>query len=171
MQDQLSSDGISATTTSTSSPSTLNEVENVLIDHFTTYTCLTLAADEKGQHIWSNMVPSLAYQHEFLMHALLACSALHMASFSPKSRFELITKARIHQGYAMPLFRGAVLEVDNENCDSVLTFARLIAINTFALADQSIINKKEDHLPDWLFFSRSGCKYFSHISEHIASPT
>lgn len=72
------------------------------------------------------------------MHALLA-------AFRSDRRFELTIKARTHQGYAMPLFRAAISEIKGEVKlgDSVLTFARLVAINICAL--DKLVNRWYPH--------------------------
>jgi hypothetical protein len=93
------------------------------------------------------------------MHALLACTALHIAYLNPDQRSEFIIKARIHQDHAMPLFRAAVPNVESENCDAVSVFARFVSMTAFA-SDESLfmVGEKEDKLPSWLFFIRSGCE-------------
>lgn len=112
--------------------------------------------------MWRDIVPQLAHQHNFLMHAFLACTALHMAHLNPNRHQELTLKARTHQDHAMPLFRAAIPSVEDENCDAVLIFARMVAINAFALDEHLFIGwEKEDKLPSWLFFIRSGCKYLT----------
>jgi Fungal specific transcription factor domain len=129
------------------------------MDHFITHTWLTLAPDESTRQMWRDIVPQLSYQHEFLMHALLACTALHIAYLNPDQRSEFIIKARTHQDHAMPLFRAAVPSVESENCDAVSVFARLVSMTAFAL-DESLfmVGEKDDKLPSWLFFIRSGCE-------------
>jgi hypothetical protein len=129
------------------------------MDHFTTHTWLTLADDENTRQMWHDVVPQLAYQDEFLMQALLACSALHMAYLNPNQHSQLIIKARTHQDHAMPLFRAAVPNVEIENCDAVSVFARFVSMTAFAL-DESLfrVAEKDDKLPSWLFFIRSGCE-------------
>lgn len=109
--------------------------------------------------MWRVIVPQLAYQHEFLMHALLACTALHMAYLNLEQRSELTIKARTHQDHAFPLFRAAVPNVESVTCDAVLIFARLVSITAFALDERLfMLGEKEDKLPSWLFFIRSGCE-------------
>lgn len=127
--------------------------------HFTTYTWLTLAADDKTRQMWHVTVPQLAYQHGYLMHALLACTAVHMAYLYPTQHPKLTVKARTHQDHAIPLFRAAVSSVESETCDAVLIFARLVAITAFALDEPFLtVEENQDKLPSWLFFIRSGCK-------------
>ena len=129
------------------------------MDHFTAHTWLTLATDENTRQMWRVIVPQLVYQHEYLMHALLACTALHMAYLNPDQHIDLTIKARTHQDHALPLFRAAVPSVGNETCDAVLIFARLVSITAFALDERLFtVGEKEDKLPSWLFFIRSGCE-------------
>jgi hypothetical protein len=127
--------------------------------HFITHTCLTLAKNENMRQMWRVIVPQLAYQHEYLMHALLACAALHIAYLNPEQRSELTIKARTHQDHAIPLFLAAIPGVESETCGAVLIFVRLVGIIAFAL-DESLftVGEKEDKLPSWLFFIRSGCE-------------
>ena len=128
--------------------------------HFTTQTWLTLATDQNTRQMWRSTVPQLAYQHEFLMHALLACAALHMAYLNPDQHLELTIKARTHQDHAMPLFRAAISSVDSETCDAVLVFARLVAIIAFVLEERlSVTGERKEKLPSWMSFSRSGCEW------------
>jgi Fungal specific transcription factor domain len=128
------------------------------MQHFATRTSLTLADDENMRHMWRTTVPQLAYQHEYLMHALLACAALHMAYLNSEQHSDLVIKARVHQDHAIPLFLAVIQDVDFETCDSVLVFVRLVGITAFALEESSSTAEKKDKLPSWLFFIRSGCK-------------
>ncbi|TVY88871.1 Orsellinic acid/F9775 biosynthesis cluster protein D, partial [Lachnellula willkommii] len=112
----------------------------------------------------------LAHQYKFLMHALLACSALHMATFYPDQHSELTIKARSHQDHAMPLFRAAIPSVEDETCDAVLIFARLIAVTAFALDERLYtVGEKENKLPNWLFFIRSGCHMLCEVWARIGT--
>lgn len=127
--------------------------------HFTTHTYLTLAANESAQKMWRDMVPQFAHQYDFLRHALLACTALHMAHLNSVRERELLIKAGTHQDHAMPLFRVSISSLKDETCDAVLIFARQVGITAFALDERvTVIEEKEDKLPSWLVFIRSGCE-------------
>ncbi|TVY15499.1 Orsellinic acid/F9775 biosynthesis cluster protein D, partial [Lachnellula arida] len=167
---QLSDENMSLTPISTTPSNTLNESDTLILDHYTTHTWLTLATDEITRQMWRDIVPQLAHQYKFLMHALLACSALHMATFYPDRHSELTIKARSHQDHAMPLFRAAIPSVEDETCDAVLIFARLIAITAFAL-DENLytVGEKENKLPSWLFFIRSGCHMLCEVWARIGT--
>jgi hypothetical protein len=129
------------------------------MQHFITHTWLTLATGENTRQMWHVIVPQLACQHEFLMHALLAYTSLHMAYLNPDQHSELTIKARTHQDHAMPLFRAAISSVESETCDAVYIFALLVAVTAFALDERLfMVGEKEGKLPSWLFFIRSGCE-------------
>ena len=87
--------------------------------------------------MWHDIVPRLAYQHGFLMHALLACNTLHMAYLNPNKHSKLTIQAKVHQDHAIPLSRAAIQSVESETCDSILMFARLVAITAFAWTSAS----------------------------------
>lgn len=159
LQEQLPDPNLSSPPTSTTSPRTLNKSDNLLIHHFTTHTWRTLANNENMRQMWRVIVPRLAYQHEYLMHALLACAALHIAYLNPEQHSELTIKARTHQDHAIPLFLAAIPSVESKTCDAVLIFVRLMGIIVFALDERLFtVGEKEDKLPSWLFFIRSGCE-------------
>ena len=127
--------------------------------HYLTHAWLALANDENTRQMWLVIVPQLAYQHEFLMHALMACTALHMAHLNPERLSELTIKARTHLDHAMPLFRAVVSSMETETCDAVFIFARLVTITAFALDERLfMVGEEKDRLPSWLFFIRSGCE-------------
>jgi hypothetical protein len=128
--------------------------------HFIRHTSLTLATDEINQQMWHVVVAQLAYQHEFLMQALLACTELHMAYVNPKQHSNLATRAMTHQNHAFTLFRAEVPTIERENCDAAIVFARVVSITAFAFDEHLDMDGKGDYrLPSWLFFIRSGCKW------------
>jgi hypothetical protein len=144
------------------------------MQHFTTYTWLSLAESENMREMWRITVPQLAYQHKYLMYALLACSTLHMAHIHPERRSELVIQARTYQDRAIPAFFNAVPSVDSETCDAVLIFVRVVGIVAFSLEESASTESEiEDTLPSWLFFVRSGCgSTFLHTTlEDIIDPT
>jgi hypothetical protein len=73
----------------------LDLVSLSLLHHFMTVTCCTISAGPVLQSIWRVTVPRIAYTRPFLMHALLAVSALHVSvlqvgNSSSRTRYELI---------------------------------------------------------------------------------
>lgn len=54
-----------------------------LFHHFTTVTGPSISVGEMSQEIFTATVPRIALSYKFLMHALLAVSALHIAHINP----------------------------------------------------------------------------------------
>lgn len=57
-----------------------------------TTTSWTLGAAE-NMVVWQQRIPSIAYSTDFLMHGMLAVSALHLAHLKPSRRVELVRRA------------------------------------------------------------------------------
>jgi hypothetical protein len=82
----------------------MNDLE--LLHHYTTSTYLTLTQDSpEHEHVWQIVVPQLAVKHPFLMHGILASSALHLAHVLPERQQEYTVLAANHESMALPAFR------------------------------------------------------------------
>jgi hypothetical protein len=143
-------------------PTVLDESDTVLLGHFIASTSVSIAHDKQSQTVWQCAAPKLAYRDPFLMHGILACSALHLAYKNPTEEGEYLIKASTHQDIAMPLFRSAIAKVDEQNCHSILVFSHLLVIYSFALESQDerlllAETSGPDVLPSWLHFLRNGC--------------
>ncbi|KAJ6447299.1 Mir1 [Purpureocillium lavendulum] len=142
----------------------LDHIDQKLLHHYTTATYLTLVDRHGTEAIWRDAMAALARQHDFLMHALLACSALHLAHLVPAEQKRYLMRAQSHQDSAMPLFRRAITNVTEDNCHAVLAFAHLLVVYSFA-ADQPderllLADPSSPHpglLSSWLYFIRNGC--------------
>lgn len=49
----------------------LDESDQMLLNHYVTNTGQTFSTDEDSKNVWQILVPRLAYEHAFLMHAVL----------------------------------------------------------------------------------------------------
>jgi hypothetical protein len=129
--------------------------------HFVTVTCETMLTQDK--HIWAGAVPRYADANPFLAHAVLACSALHLASKYPSEQGYLMS-AHSHQNTAMGLFRKAIVRVTEHNCHAIVAFSHLLIV--FSLGTE----QHDEHLLltdassadpqlvcNWLYFIRNAC--------------
>ncbi|KAL5333465.1 hypothetical protein BJX70DRAFT_380906 [Aspergillus crustosus] len=144
-------------------PTQLDELDRKLFHHYLSSTSLTLVDVHGTQDIWQHIIPQMAQEHAFLMHAILACSALHLAHQFPPDAIYL-TRGHAHQDTAMPLFRHAIAHVDQRNCHPILAFSHLLAIYSFAAgrADESLLfidtsSRNPELMCSWLYFIRNGC--------------
>lgn len=94
---------------------------------FITSTYKIFVRREKSAEVWQNTIPRLALQYTFLLHGILAVSALHLASLRPHRQREYTVLAAEHQDLALPLFRESVMNVDEQNCHAVFAFAIVAA--------------------------------------------
>ncbi|GAM91695.1 hypothetical protein ANO11243_097480 [Dothideomycetidae sp. 11243] len=160
------------------------EQDDFLLQHYINSTSVTLASGHDipagaayesyyhplgaGITIWQTIIPQFAERHEFLMHGILACAALHLAHLNPQDRqTHLLTSAK-HQGRAIPLFREAVAHLDAANCDAVLALVHIQTICSFASHRENerlllVDPQSADILCDWLLFMRTGCKFVAGV--------
>jgi hypothetical protein len=141
---------------------TLSDSDSVLLRHYIASTSISIAHDKQSEALWQVTVPQLAYLHPFLLHAILACSALHLAYKYPAQQGQYLVEASSHQNIAMPQFRSAIENVDSDNCHSILVFSHLLVIYSFALERQDerlfiVEGNETDVSPSWLHFLRNGC--------------
>ena len=90
-------------TTKLLSVSNSEHVDKVLFDHHTNVTFKTLVQRDEDPELWRTNVIQIAQSHPFVMHGLLAISALHLAWLNPNNGHENIILATIHQERALPI--------------------------------------------------------------------
>jgi hypothetical protein len=96
-----------------------------LLHHFTIVTSHTITTSSNS-HIWHATVPQIALSHEFVMHTILAVSALHIAHLRPEQRLDYREKAAMHQGRALQLQQLAMANPTQENADALFIFSFLL---------------------------------------------
>ena len=80
------------------------EMKNLeLLHHFTTSTYQTISTDEDIREVWRLVIPRIALSHEFLMHALLAMSALHLSFLKSSDKPYALMAAEHHRKALGPL--------------------------------------------------------------------
>lgn len=96
-------------------------------------TFRTLSRNERTDPIWRNIVPEEALSHPFLMHGILALSALHLARVGADAsrRASYLNRAVAHQNQALALFRGLLGDVNEGNAKAMFAFAGIVVIYTF----------------------------------------
>ncbi|KAL2796153.1 hypothetical protein BJX66DRAFT_300161 [Aspergillus keveii] len=112
-------------------PAELQSLE--LMAQWCNHTHLTLSRSESVSWIWRSAVPRKASQHPFLMHGILALSALHSAfSSTGVHRTMFLELAQTHHSKAI----GGLSRLDRldaANADAAYALSNIIIIFTFAL--------------------------------------
>lgn len=166
-----------------SSCTQLSSTDAALFTYYIASTALSISTPSTAD-LWQQHVPKLSHQHLFLLHGILALSALHLSHLSP-SHNHIIT-ANTHQSIAMPLFRTAITNVTIQNSEAVLIFSHLLILYSFAAesSDERFLlttpssspvshlsgeEAEADLLPPWLYFLRNGCSLLCTVWDHLES--
>lgn len=115
-----------------------------LMHHFCTVTCDTLAIRADVQYTWRVVVPIEGYANEFVMHGILAISALHRAYLFPSQRSLYVESSDYHQACGLQIFRSLISSpIAPEDRQSVFCFASMVTVSVCAVAARS----PDSHLP------------------------
>ena len=98
-----------------------------------TSTYLTLSRNEPTDQVWREAVPKEALSQPFLMHGILALSALHLARTGPdpSHRTLYLNRAVAHQNQALALFRDLLSDINETNAKAMFAFAGIVVVYTF----------------------------------------
>ena len=92
-----------------------------LMHHFLTSTSSTLQQPGTSGQWWEKLGPSLALRHEFLMHAVLGISALHIVHLKRNlGSDKYLTRARVHHQTSLALFRKSISGITPDNCTAAV---------------------------------------------------
>lgn len=108
-----------------------------LMHHYSTSTCFTMTDIAENFPLWQYDVPRLAFKHEFLLHGLLALSALHMSQTqesSPSSSFGDL--ARNHQSVALSSYIPLLRDINRNNSNALFAFSAVLGATSFAFLQQ-----------------------------------
>ncbi|OAP56901.1 hypothetical protein AYL99_09013 [Fonsecaea erecta] len=103
-----------------------------LLHHFLIATYRTFNAEGTLQRIWKEKIVRMAFSFPFLMHELLAISALHLAHCKPDHATEYHTISTELQTLALNKFNSVETDINASNCAAVLIFTMLLAVHILA---------------------------------------
>ncbi|EXJ80787.1 hypothetical protein A1O3_07071 [Capronia epimyces CBS 606.96] len=106
-----------------------------LIQHYSTRTYMTMSSRLSSHAVWRDTVFAEALCHDFLLHGVLATSALHKATMQPKTSdvyAEYSKVALAHQNAALAGYIPAVSKPSQENGIALFCVSLLLAIWAFA---------------------------------------
>ncbi|KAF1950023.1 hypothetical protein CC80DRAFT_510016 [Byssothecium circinans] len=108
-----------------------------LLHHFTTVTAKTLAYDADAEDVFSSFMVKASFDHPFLLHGILALSALHLGHLQPNLRKVYALEADRHHQAALSQFRTEVSDITDSNFASVLSFSSLLFAHSWAISINS----------------------------------
>jgi len=104
-------------------------------------------------------MPQVALGYPFLMHGILALSALHLASLETNRCGEWTAKAFTHQALALPEFRAAMSTISKDTSHAIFAFSGIVVSYAQATASipaslESVGGFSYDILPGWFYLLR-----------------
>ncbi|OJZ92892.1 hypothetical protein ASPFODRAFT_122356 [Aspergillus luchuensis CBS 106.47] len=104
-----------------------------LLNHWHVATVRTLVHDKSTEKVLREFVPQEALSHPFLMHSLLALSALHLSHHGPVERRHKYTEAAMtHNNISLSLCKPLLNNVTSGNCHALFAFACFVVMFSFA---------------------------------------
>jgi hypothetical protein len=105
--------------------SSLQMLDLQLMHNYNTSTCHTLSANATVKEVWRLEIPKLAFRWEFVMRALLAISALHLAHFRQDKRDYYNAYALFQHNLGLREVRSLLLNINHESCSALFIFSTL----------------------------------------------
>ncbi|KAJ5972455.1 uncharacterized protein N7479_002373 [Penicillium vulpinum] len=139
-----------------------------LFNHYLSFTYKTMSSGPDTDGIFRIIVPQLAAQFPFLLHGILACSALHLASTNPQNQKSYVLQAIRHQDQALPAYHLETMHVDTDNCRAILAYAFFLVV--YGLSPESeddilFLSNKWEATPssNWISLLRNGCSMLCNV--------
>ncbi|KAJ9134135.1 hypothetical protein NKR23_g10366 [Pleurostoma richardsiae] len=153
-------------------PAGLSVRDLELLHHFLVHTSSSLADDYEAQVLWQVTVPKLGFSHSFLLHNLLALSALHLATMDPERRDSHIARAEFHHIEGLRGLTTMMACLDGENAGIVGLSASLVCFYSFGVRPRPgeyLVFSEDGGEPEWFSFLR-GVRSVNQSAELLGSP-
>lgn len=104
--------------------------------HYSTETSMfRMGVRDDTKQIWATYVPQQAIKYPFVMHGLLATSALHLAYLNRYQSSHYLQLCNKHQTVALREYRTLLdSNINAENADALFILASIICVTTMARA-------------------------------------
>jgi hypothetical protein len=134
----------------------LNIFDLELLHHFTTSTAFSIHDHPTIRTLWSTSVPKMGFQYDYVMHGILACSALHLAHSCPERMDACVNQARQHYHAGLQKGTPALATFSDENASAMYLFSILMVMYNIASArfsDPAVLSSKGG-VAEWIILNR-----------------
>ncbi len=114
-----------------------------LMCHFTSSTARTISSRTEVLDLWQTVIPEEATTCPFLLHGILALSALHLASLRPSQRGKYEQCCRRHQYEVIPDYRRALRDIKPDSSGRVFAMAFLDVLLGLATISDNALYKED----------------------------
>ena len=132
----------------------LNLLDLELLNNFTSSTYSTLSTNQELRNFWKNAVVRKALGCEFVMRALLAVSATHIAQHRPSQKHYYMSHAMAYHDIASRRAVSLMAEMLPENLEDLWIFSVLtmfFALGSPRDTNHSPLKIGDNILPEWIF--------------------
>ncbi|KAI9929863.1 hypothetical protein ASPWEDRAFT_100244 [Aspergillus wentii DTO 134E9] len=106
-----------------------------LLHHYLTSPQCTFG-DKESHDFWKVTIPEIGFKFHFVLHFLLALSALHLSREQPSLQRKYVLQAEEHYLIALSRVTSLLSHMDAENCQALYVSAMLICFHHFAKGPQ-----------------------------------
>ncbi|KAL4869875.1 hypothetical protein BDV12DRAFT_167000 [Aspergillus spectabilis] len=117
-----------ADTTPATPQTALGIADLELLHHHMTSTCYSVSRVPTIQALWRDQIPRIGFTMPFLLHSILAVSALHLAHATPSKRATYISQAESHHAAGMRAVIPAMQALASDNGPALFLFSALTSI-------------------------------------------
>ena len=104
--------------------------------HYSQHTCpMTFGSDRTLRHLWQEHVPLEASRHPFLMHGLLAFTALHLALSLPAQATKYAGLCDEHEAKALAPYRHALKGIKKDGSNALFAFSSILCMSSMGKAN------------------------------------
>lgn len=139
----------------------LNMPDLELMHHYVTVVSSTLSDRPAIQDLWQIAIPKEALAHPFLMHGLLAISALHLAHNETETQARYRDLAMKHYNVTLLTFRPMLSQITNDNCHSLFAASSVVAIFALALPQTPGVDMLSSPIDEMIKISELGRGVYS----------
>ncbi|KAF2261803.1 hypothetical protein CC78DRAFT_570284 [Lojkania enalia] len=113
----------------------------MLLHHFVINTSSSISFNDSGRMAWLIAVPQLVETHRFVLHGVLAVTALHISrslrSETEKRGYLSIAAGQLNTGLSR--YRVALQDISKRNADALFAFSTLMTAYLLALASDDCV--------------------------------
>lgn len=138
-------------------PTGLSNVADLeLLHNYSTSTAYTISNVTDMQSFYRVNVPQLGFSHPFVLHAIMALSARHLAHFRVSKRASYIAKADHHWEIGLRTASALIPTVNDDNAPALYIFAVFSCFYTLAKGPKprDFLIFSDNGLAEWLMLLR-----------------
>lgn len=113
-------------------PTTFNMLDMELLHFWTTTSVEGFTDCRDSVELFRTTVVQLAFEFPFLMHEILALSALHLSRLRPDNAEHYVRTSDTHVATALALFQPQVAQLTPQNCHACFAFSTTLFVHAWA---------------------------------------